>query len=74
MIADCQTLVIKPSSTSWFELGNLESRALNTFAAVMMRTDPPFDIEYLNCTWLLSAAERQGARARPSGDWHMIGM
>jgi glutathione synthase len=54
--------VIKPSSTSWFELGNLESRALNTFAAVMMRTDPPFDIEYLNCTWLLSAAERQGAK------------
>lgn len=62
VIADCQTLVIKPSSTSWFELGNLESRALNTFAAVMMRTDPPFDIEYLNCTWLLSAAERQGAK------------
>jgi glutathione synthase len=27
-----------------------------------MRTDPPFDIEYLNTTWLLSAAVRQGAR------------
>jgi glutathione synthase len=27
-----------------------------------MRTDPPFDIEYLNTTWLLSAAERQGAK------------
>ena len=62
VIADCQTLVIKPGSTSWFELGNLESRAANTFAAVMMRTDPPFDIEYLNSTWLLSAAERQGAK------------
>jgi glutathione synthase len=62
VIADCQTLVIKPGSTSWFELGNLESRAVNTFAAVMMRTDPPFDIEYLNSTWLLSAAERQGAK------------
>ena len=27
-----------------------------------MRTDPPFDIEYLNTTWLLSAAVRQGAK------------
>jgi glutathione synthase len=27
-----------------------------------MRTDPPFDIEYLNATWLLSAAARQGAK------------
>ena len=62
VIADCQALAIKPSSSSWFELGNLESRALNTFNAVMMRTDPPFDIEYLNSTWLLSAAERQGAK------------
>jgi glutathione synthase len=27
-----------------------------------MRTDPPFDIEYLNTTWMLSAATRQGAK------------
>jgi glutathione synthase len=27
-----------------------------------MRTDPPFDVEYLNTTWLLSAAARQGAK------------
>ena len=62
VVADCQTLAIKPSSTSWFELGEIQSRALNSFSAVLMRTDPPFDIEYLNTTWLLSAAVRQGAR------------
>ena len=62
VVADCQTLSIKPSSTSWFELGEIQSRALNSFSAVLMRTDPPFDIEYLNTTWLLSAAVRQGAR------------
>ena len=62
IVADCQSLVVKPSSTSWFELGEIESRALNTLTAVMMRTDPPFDIEYLNSTWLLSAAVRQGAK------------
>jgi len=62
VIADCQTLAIKPSSTSWFELGSMESRSLKSFSAVFMRTDPPFDIEYLNTTWLLSAAARQGAK------------
>ena len=61
VVADCQSLTIKPSGTSWCELGAMESRALNTFSAVFMRTDPPFDIEYLNTTWLLSAAVRQGA-------------
>jgi glutathione synthase len=62
VVADCQTLAIKPSSTSWFELGAIESRSLKSFSAVFIRTDPPFDIEYLNTTWLLSAAVRQGAK------------
>ena len=62
VVADCQSLVIKPSSVNWYELGNIESRALKSFSAVLMRTDPPFDIEYLNTTWLLSAAVRQGAK------------
>jgi glutathione synthase len=62
VVADCQTLAIKPSSTSWFETGAIESRSLKSFSAVLMRTDPPFDIEYLNTTWLLSAAARQGAK------------
>jgi len=62
VIADCQTLVVKPSSTSWFELGAIEARSLKSFSAVLMRTDPPFNIEYLNTTWLLTAATRQGAK------------
>lgn len=62
VVADCQMLLIKPSSTNWYELGDMESRALKSFSAVLMRTDPPFDIEYLNTTWLLSAAVRQGAK------------
>jgi glutathione synthase len=62
VVADCQSLRLIPSHSSWFELGAIETRALNTFTAVLMRTDPPFDIEYLNTTWLLSAAQRQGAK------------
>jgi len=62
VIADCQSLAIKLSSPSLFELGAIEPRSLKSFSAVLMRTDPPFDIEYLNTTWLLSAAVRQGAK------------
>ena len=62
VVADCKSLAIKPSSTSWFELGDVEARTLKSFSAVLMRTDPPFDIEYLNTTWLLSASVRQGAK------------
>lgn len=62
IVADCQSLNVKSDLSSWFDLGTSERRLLNSFSAVMMRTDPPFDIEYLNTTWLLSAAVRQGAR------------
>jgi glutathione synthase len=39
-----------------------EERALKDFAAVLMRKDPPFDMEYVYSTYLLEAAEREGAR------------
>ena len=35
---------------------------LAEFDAVLMRKDPPFDIEYVASTWLLEAATREGAR------------
>ena len=55
VVADCQTLVVKPSSGSWFELGVIEPRSLKSFSAVLMRTDPPFNIEYLNIKWWIGA-------------------
>jgi glutathione synthase len=35
---------------------------LRDFAAVVMRKDPPFDMEYVYSTYLLEAAESEGAR------------
>ena len=35
---------------------------LRDFAAVIMRKDPPFDMEYVTSTWLLQRAEEEGAR------------
>ena len=34
---------------------------LRDFAAVVMRKDPPFDMEYVTTTWLLQRAETEGA-------------
>ena len=36
--------------------------ALRDFGAVLMRKDPPFDMEYVASTWLLQRAEAEGAR------------
>ena len=46
----------------WYRRARREERALEDFAAVLMRKDPPFDMEYLYATYLLEAAEREGAR------------
>ena len=46
----------------WHAAGLAEDRPLHSFAAVLMRKDPPFDMEYLYATYLLEAAERDGAR------------
>ena len=45
----------------YFELG-AEERDLASFSAVLMRKDPPFDVEFLSATLLLSRAAALGAR------------
>ncbi|HEX4883932.1 MAG TPA: glutathione synthase [Casimicrobiaceae bacterium] len=45
----------------WYREGDDEVRRLADFAAVVMRKDPPFDMEYVYSTYLLEAAEREGA-------------
>jgi glutathione synthase len=46
----------------WYEASKAEERPLNSFDAVLLRKDPPFDMEYLYSTQLLELAEAQGAR------------
>jgi glutathione synthase len=51
----------------WYKLGEAEHLPLSSFDAVLMRKDPPFDLEYLYATQLLTMAEQQGARVFNSG-------
>jgi glutathione synthase len=55
-------LTLLPDSYDWYDAGEPEDRALTDFAATLMRKDPPFDMEYVYATYLLEAAEREGAR------------
>ena len=45
----------------WYNTGDILATPLNEFDAVLMRKDPPFDLEYIYSTYLLELAETQGA-------------
>ncbi|MGA2548628.1 MAG: glutathione synthase [Burkholderiaceae bacterium] len=46
----------------WYALEPRVWMALREFDAIVMRKDPPFDMEYVYSTYLLELAEQQGAR------------
>jgi glutathione synthase len=53
----------------WFTLDAAHSGALADFPVILMRKDPPFDMEYIYTTYILERAEEQGALVvnRPQG-------
>jgi glutathione synthase len=60
--AEVRPLELREDDHDWYTAGAPEDRALREFTAVMMRKDPPFDMEYVYSTYLLEAAEGEGAR------------
>jgi glutathione synthase len=55
-------LDILPQGAQWFTRQETVRRPLEAFDVVLMRKDPPFDMEYLVATYLLEASVRRGAR------------
>ena len=56
-------LEVHADDHAWYTAADqADLRPLKDYAAVMMRKDPPFDMEYVYSTYLLEAAEREGAR------------
>ena len=51
----------------WRDLATPKDVALSDFDAVLMRKDPPYDMEYAYATHLAEYAEEQGARVFNSG-------
>ena len=45
---------------NWYELGDSRDMSLNDFDALLMRKDPPFNIEYVYTTYILELARKEG--------------
>lgn len=48
------------SASAWYQLGPEETRSPSDFSVLLMRKDPPFNMEYIYATYLLEMAERSG--------------
>jgi glutathione synthase len=60
-VATMAPLVVEEDAAGWFTLGDASTRALRgAVDAVLMRTDPPVDAEYLYDTHVLSLAQDAG--------------
>jgi len=66
--AQTRVLDVFKDSENWYKFGKEQTVSLSDLDIILMRKDPPFDIDYVNTTYLLELAEKQGARVinRPS--------
>lgn len=58
----CQEVKFSTQDISSLHLGSPERRSLDHFTAIHMRKDPPYDLNYIACTWLLDSAAARGVR------------
>lgn len=56
-----RTLSVKDDKRDWFAFHGERELALAELDAILMRKDPPFDMEYIYTTYLLELAEAAGA-------------
>ncbi|MBL1259947.1 MAG: glutathione synthase [Thiotrichaceae bacterium] len=55
-----RALSVNSSLDNWFELGEAVTQPLSDLDVILMRKDPPFDIDYIYTTYLLEQAEAAG--------------
>ena len=53
-------VLVRDDATSWYESGAPWEGALDELSVVLMRKDPPFDMEYIYTTYILELAEARG--------------
>ena len=59
-MAQARALSVRDDPMGWFELGDYQSLPLSDLDVILMRKDPPFNMEYIYATYILELAERQG--------------
>ncbi len=58
--AQTRSLVVRDDPHDWFDVGEARDQNLGELDAILMRKDPPFDMEYVYTTYLLGRAEEAG--------------
>lgn len=58
--ADCQPLKVVDRNEDYFKLGDPRTVELGELDVILMRKDPPFNMEYIYATYLLEQAEEAG--------------
>jgi len=58
--AQMRPVQVIDNKTNWFELGEVQIQPLHSLNVILMRKDPPFNIEYIMATYLLEHAEKLG--------------
>ena len=53
-------LTVRDDAERWFEIGQPWIGGLEAIDALLMRKDPPFDMEYIYTTYILELAENRG--------------
>lgn len=59
--ASMREVTVRDDPDDWFDLGQARDAALGDLDAVLMRRDPPFDMNYVHLTYMLELAAEQGA-------------
>jgi glutathione synthase len=54
-------LQVRDDNNNWYELGERQEVALGELDAILMRKDPPFNMEYVYTTYILDRAKLDGA-------------
>jgi glutathione synthase len=62
VIANAARITLTGDAKDWYRADAPAETNLTGFDAIMVRKDPPFDMEYIYATYLLELAEAQGAR------------
>ncbi len=60
-LARSRLITVRDQPADWFDLGAEKEIRLGDLDVILMRKDPPFDMEYIYSTYILELAEAAGA-------------
>ncbi len=60
VLLEATELEVRDDPKDWFSLGKQTTKSAGDFDIILMRKDPPFDMQFIYCTYMLEELERDG--------------